>query len=563
MGFRDANRGQAIQVGAILLFGILILGVSIYQATVVPQQNARVEFDAYQGATDDMVSVRDDIATAGTEGASASTTVRTGATYPARSIFVNPGAPAGTVSTEPASNVTVDGVRAVGSEANNTRAFWNETSGTYETTRVTFTPSYNEFDGSPVTVAGQGVYRLAGDRVLPISTGSSIRGNRITLVTVRGDLGAAGGSVPVTADPVSTATRTVVVTGTGATFNVTVPTPVPASAWNDTVAPDVVANPNVVTTTPVGDDSVRITFDGSRQYELRLAAVELRAQSDSSTVQQPDGSYLIGLTGNETISTNGISPLAVEVRDRYNNPVSGADVTFDIVDGDATFAGGGTERVVTTDGGGRAPVALRPGGSGTITVEASSDLNGNGNIESYEHTRFGISASDGSTDDGGAEEINPSGDGDVVLVDSVVDDGDIKIDFDNRAGAERTITEARVSFYYRSSQGNSQKGNGNGNTKNQPPEELRFESSGPNLPIPGELRSLDNPQTLPTDETTITLETKSGDAAIEDFFILTLKFLENGKRSTYFITLERSRNNNNTGNGGDRGPGGDGPPGQN
>lgn len=540
MGFRDANRAQAIQVGAILLFALLILGISIYQATVVPQQNARVEFNAYQGATDDMVSVRDDVVTAGTEGTAASTTVQSGATYPARSIFVNPGAPSGTVSTASAPNVTLSGVRPVGSEASNTRAFWNATSGTYETNRVTFTPSYNEFDGPPVGIADQGVYRLPNDRILPISAGSTISGNRITLVTVRGDLGAAGRSVSVTADPVSTATRTVVVTGTGATFDVTVPTPIPASAWNDTVAPDVVANPNVVTTTPVGDDSVRITFNGSRQYELRLAAVELRAQSDSSTVEQPDGSYLIGLTGNETISTNGTSPLAVEVRDRYNNPVSGADVTFEVIDGDATFAGGGTSRTVTTDGSGRAPVALRPGGSGTITVEATSDLNGNGNIESYERTRFAVTATDGSTDDdGGAEEINPSGDGDVVLVDGVVnDDGDIEVDFDNRAGAERTITEARVSFYYRSSQGNSQKGNGNGNTKNQPPEELRFENSGPNLPIPGELRSLDNPQTLPTGETTITLETKSGDAAIEDFFILTLKFQENGKRSTYFITLE-------------------------
>jgi hypothetical protein len=540
MGFRDANRGQAIQVGAILLFGILILGLSIYQASVVPQQNSRVEFNTYQEATDDMVSVRDDVVTAGTEGTAASTTVETGATYPARSIFVNPGVPSGTVSTASAPNVTLSGVRPVDSEASNTRTFWNQTSGTYETNRVTFTPSYNEFDGSPVAIAGQGVYRLPDGRVLPISAGSTISGNRITLVTVRGDLGASGRSVSVTADPVSTATRTVVVTGTGTSFNVTVPTPIPASAWNDTVAPDVVANPNVRTTTPVGDDSVRITFDGSRQYELRLAAVELRAQSDSNAVQQPDGSYLLGLTGNETISTNGTSPVAVEVRDRYNNPVSGADVTFTVTGGDATFAGGGTGRVVTTDGSGRAPVALRPNGAGTITVEAKRDLNGNGTIESYERTRFAVTATDGSNDDdGGAEEINPSGDGDVVLVDGVVNaDGDIEVNFNNRAGAERTITEARVSFYYRSSQGNSQKGNGNGNSKNQPPEELRFENSGPNLPIPGKLRSLDNPQTLPTGQTTVTLETKSGDAAIEDFFILTLKFQENSKRSTYFITLE-------------------------
>ncbi|AXG07851.1 hypothetical protein DU500_16240 [Haloplanus rubicundus] len=533
MGFRDANRAQAIQVGAILLFALLILGISIYQATVVPQQNARVEFNAYQEATDDMVSVRDDVVTAGTEGTAASTTVETGATYPARSIFINPGAPSGTVSTASASNVTVSGVRPVDSEASNTRAFWNETSGTYETNRVTFTPSYNEFDGSPVAIAGQGVYRLPEGRVLPISAGSTISANRITLVTVRGDLGASGRSVSVTADPVSTATRTVVVTGTGGTFNVTVPTPVPASAWNDTVAPDVVANPNVRTTDPVGDDSVRIEFNGSRRYELRLAAVELRAQSDSSTVQQPDGSYLIGLTGNETISTNGTSPIAVEVRDRYNNPVSGADVTFNVTSGDATFAGGGTGRVVTTDGSGRAPVALRPGGSGTITVEAKSDLNGNGTIESYERTRFAVTATDGSDDQGGAEEINPAEEGDVVLESGETQQSsnkdEITIRFNNTADGDRTITEARLSFYYASG------------SNDNPPESITI--GGTDLSVPSRLTQLDSTLTLaPGTGQTITLTANmgSGVPVPGDFLVLSLVFEETGDVNTYFVTLEKA-----------------------
>jgi len=560
MSFRDANRAQAIQVGAILLFGILILGISIYQATVVPQQNARVEFDAYQEATDDMVSVRNDVVAAGTEGTSASTTVATGATYPARSIFINPGAPSGTISTEGAPSVTVDGVRAVESEAENTQTFWNATNGTYATNRVTFTPSYNEFDGSPVTVAGQGVYRLPDDRVLPISAGSSIRGNRITLVTVRGDLGAAGGSVPVTADPVSTATRTVVVTGTGVTFNVTVPTPIPASAWNDTVAPDVVANPNVVTTTPVGDDSVRITFDGSRQYELRLAAVELRAQSDASVVSGPRGSYLVGLTGNETVATGQTQPVIAEVRDRYNNPVSGEEVTFEALDG-ATFAGGGTQRIVTTDGNGRAPVALRPNGTGNITVEARSDLDGNGTLEPYERTRFGLVATDGS-DDGGAEEINPSDEGDVILVRGIACN-DIRIDFDNTADSARTITDARVSFYYAT----GPSGGGGGGSSAEPPDTLTF--GGTDFPVPGQLKPLSTAVEIPSgtpDGPELTITTSGGDRVPEpeNFFVLTLVYEETGQKSTYFITLESgSCDNNNGNNGNGQGPGGNGPPGQN
>jgi len=564
MGFRDANRAQAIQVGAILLFALLVLGISIYQATVVPQQNARVEFNAYQEATDDMVSVRDDVVTAGTEGAAASTTVKTGATYPARSIFVNPGAPSGTISTAATPNVTLSGVRAVESEPRNVRRFWNVTSGTYETNRVTFDPAYNEFEGPPVGIADGGVYRLPDDRVLPISAGSSISGNRITLVTVRGDLGAAGQSVPVTAEPVSTATRTVVVTGTGATFDVTVPTPIPASAWNDTVAPDLVANPNVVTTTPVGDDSVRITFNGSRQYELRLAAVELRAQSDSSAVERPGGSYLVGQTGNETVAANSSRPLVAEVRDRYNNPVSGAAVTFEILAGDAVLAGGGTQRTISTDGGGRAPVTLRPDATGTITVEARGDLDDDGTVEPYERTRFEVVATDGSNaGDGGTEDINPAEEGDVILVRGVADGGDIDLYFNNTAGAERTISEARVSFYYATSPSGGQ------GSSRPPPDELTFGNT--DFPIPGQLESLDDPVTIPTGtsaQPTLTLETPADgtQAQAEDFLVLTVRFQETGERNTYFITLEGSGagngNNPNTDDGSPgRGPGGTGPPG--
>jgi len=530
MGFRDANRAQAVQVGAILLFGFLIIGLSIYQATVVPQQNGRVEFNAYQEATDDMVSVRDDVVTAGTEGTSASTTVATGASYPARTIFVNPGTPSGTVSTASAPNVSLGGVRATESEPRNVQKFWNATSGTYETNRVTFTPSYNVFNGSPVTIADQGVYRLPDSRVFPISAGSSISGNRITLVTTRGSLGTSGRSVSVTADPVTVAERTVTITGTGSTFNVTIPTPVPASAWNDTVAPDVVTNPNVITTTPVGDGAVNVTFNGSRQYELRLAAVELRAQSDSGVVDRPGGSYLVGLTDNETVATGRSRPVVAEIRDRYNNPVSGEAVTFEVVTGSATFAGGDTEQTVTTDGSGRAPVALNASASGSITVEARSDLNGDGTPQPYERTRFGFTATDGS-ENGGAEAINPSNQGDVILKRGETSKGQgnsggsITVYFNNSASETRTISEARIGFYYPSGQNSN------------PPSSITF--GGTTFTVPSPLLALDSPQALSPGEATIELAvTGSKVPAPDDFIVLTLRYEETGELKTYFITLQ-------------------------
>jgi hypothetical protein len=36
MRFRDDRRAVALQVGAILLLGFLVIGLALYQATVVP-----------------------------------------------------------------------------------------------------------------------------------------------------------------------------------------------------------------------------------------------------------------------------------------------------------------------------------------------------------------------------------------------------------------------------------------------------------------------------------------------------------------------------------------------
>lgn len=531
MGFRDANRAQAIQVGAILIFAIIILLLSVYQATVIPQQNARIEFNAYQAATDDMVSVRNDVVTAATEGSAAGTVVQTGATYPARTVFVNPGTPTGTLSTAPTEPVRIDGVQAVESEPENVERFWNATPRTYDTSRLTFTPSYNEFDGPPVVLSQRSVYRTPDTRVLPVSAETFVDGNRITLVTIRGDLDTAGVSTAVTAEPVSTATRTVVVTGTGSTFNVTVPTPGSATAWNQSVGETVVANPNVVTTTPNANETVTVTFDGSRRYELRLAAVELRGRSDASTVPRPDPAYVVPVTQNGTVVADQPTPVTVEVRDRYDNPVSGTEVNFTLVDGQGQFAQGGTTRIVAADGEGRATVALRPASNydGNLTVRAQGDFDGNGTVEPIERTDIGLSAGTGD----GEPDINEERGG-VKLGTSVAGSSGnsnlVDLVLNNTADEERIITDARVAFYFTS-------GQDAGDSPelwevNAPITSSQYEVGAPLQPLDDEI-VLD-----PDSETTITFEfNQPAPKTSGDFFILTVEYRNFGT-ATYYVAVE-------------------------
>ncbi|WP_248896497.1 hypothetical protein [Haloplanus halobius] len=528
MRFRDADRAQAVQVGAILLFGILIIGLSLYQATVVPQQNERVEFDAYQETSSDLLSVRDGVTTAATRDTASSTTVLTGATYPARAIFVNPGTPTGTLSTGPTEPVTLDGVRAIGSEPQNVQRFWDGAARAYPTSRLTFTPSYNEFDAPPMVLTGEGLYRTTGSQVVPLSTGSFVNGNRITLVTLRGDLSASGLSTPVTAEPVSAATRTVVVTGDGATFNITVPTPGDATAWNDSVGSRIVANPNVLSTTPHANGTVTVTFEGNRRYELRLAAVELRQSADASVVAQPDPSYIVPVTPNGTAASEQPTPVTVEVRDRYDNPVSGTDVTLSIVEGQGEFVQGGTSRTVATDGEGRATAAIRPveNYAGNLTVRAQGDFDGSGAVEPIERTDVGV------TVPSDLDSINAPG-GNVALGASATVGGNQRdqavITFNNTADEPRTLVGARIAFYYQS------------DSNSAAPTEWRFAdpSRSTTYDIGDVITPVSPAITLPANqETTITFDFDSPDPdSRNDFIVLGFEY-ENAGSGTYFVFIE-------------------------
>ena len=61
MELRDDDRAQAIQIGAVLLFGILVISFSTYQAFVVPNQNENVEFNHNQRVQGQLQEVRNAI----------------------------------------------------------------------------------------------------------------------------------------------------------------------------------------------------------------------------------------------------------------------------------------------------------------------------------------------------------------------------------------------------------------------------------------------------------------------------------------------------------------------
>ena len=95
--------------------------------------------------------------------------------------------------------------------------------------------------------------------------------------------------------------------------------------------------------------------------------------------QKPDALKIVVLAGEDAVNVvqqkTAVAPI-VEVRDRNNQPVSGAAVTFAIRSGRATLSGSRT-LTVTTNAAGRAVASgLTPTGAGALKIGASATFQG-------------------------------------------------------------------------------------------------------------------------------------------------------------------------------------------
>ena len=129
--FVSDRRGVSAVLGFILMFGILILALTTYQAQIVPQENAATEFEHFQDVRDEMVGIRNSISTAGQADVSQFSDLTLGTNYQTRTFTINPPPPTGTLQTSDAYNITIA----------------NESDSTNVTTRfLEYQPGYFEID---------------------------------------------------------------------------------------------------------------------------------------------------------------------------------------------------------------------------------------------------------------------------------------------------------------------------------------------------------------------------------------------------------------------------------
>lgn len=332
MTFGGDDRAVAVQIGAVILLGFLVVSLSLYQATVVPDENRQIEFQHNQRVQSDMLELRNAILGTAATGSAAPTAVELGTQYPTRTVAVNPAPPSGTLSTSSLGeirikNAVADDATTPEEDHTETADFWNGTTRNYTTKALEYRPSYANYANAPTTVYENGVvYNRFRDGNVTRSGQPVVAGTRISLVALSGNL-SRGGASSLLVDPraVSVSTRTISVTNnsTGENVSVVVPSELSRDEWesllNETGDYDPNTNSAGAYVYDVRNHSlgVELYFEPGATYQLKLSKVGV-----GSGVDDTAPAYLTSVEDPiEDPFVDRTYPFVVEVRDKYNNPI--------------------------------------------------------------------------------------------------------------------------------------------------------------------------------------------------------------------------------------------------
>ena len=261
MVFRGDERGQSVVIGSLLVFTILVLAFSGYQAFVVPEQNAEVEADHHRTVEDQFAELRTNVVNAVESDATRSTTIDLGATYPSRAVALNPPPAAGRLDTEEVGPVDV-------TEGGAPKDVCSEGEGATPMTRsLVYRSNYNEYR-PPQSIGYENRVVSRDYRAGTLFDQRLVDSGTISLYLLTGEVNANGVdtySLELNASREYTTTLS--------DPNVRVPSRFDNDTWNEKILGDEYN----VTATPASDDRVRLNFTGG-EYEVSCAVIGLNGE---------------------------------------------------------------------------------------------------------------------------------------------------------------------------------------------------------------------------------------------------------------------------------------------
>jgi hypothetical protein len=569
MEFFGDDRAVTVQIGAILLFAILIISLAMFQVSVIPDQNEAIEFKHNLNAQQGMSEVRNALLSAASSGDPQSAIIPLGTTYPQRTLFVNPPPASGTIRTDGTGdtrvNVTINNADAR-STYDNAETYWNGTARTYNTGAVVYTPNYNEYSEAPTTVYEHTLVTnvFSENRTLEQTGQTLIRGNRINLLTVNGSLQENGVTAQtVDTRPLSSYTNSVTVESTKTDplwINLT--TRLDNETWGDEILLQqrTTNGGNVAEVVEISTDTrngvtyyrVGIRMKPGR-YQLRGASVAVGTVSEAN--KQPKPTYFVVTDGYDEVENGSTGSVTVEVRDQFNNPVDGFEVNGTLDSNHLRFVNESGAEVNTTS------VVSDEDGEATFTYKAINETTGSqtawlnvsmlGPSEEYHYTNVSGREVPGVVigDDGGdGGNTNPGGSaGEVVLTGAETGGGNGKdlaiLTLTNTDTDAVNLTNGRIEFYYTDSSKEYVEGalaNGSYTNANQFPA-----NPAGVMEIGGSYVSFQPEIQLTPGDTKVTLEFRQDgggnrDIRDADFFIVSFVFEVDGEteRYRYFVNPE-------------------------
>jgi len=435
-GFVENERAVTPVLGFVLLFGILIMLLTMYQVQVVPHQNSQVEFQHFQDVQNDLVDLRNTISTAGQADRPEFTSVTLGAAYRTRVATINPIPPAGTLRASDPYNITVG----------------NGTVSMNISTRfIEYEPRYNEISVGSIWYENSVLYLDERDRgrlrIIEDQNLVTNRSGKLRLTAVQNEFEETGTQrTIVEIYPTEQITRSDLPDGV---LTVTIPTRLNKSEyWGDQLATDVDVREDYHAT---GVHRLNLTnlSISSNNFEFNTVGIREKPIADQSkqnvgpTSRPSTGSDEIGGdTGDDTVTETELPDDVVAYFDQDENTDydEGGDTSYTVADlqdvsvdgtvrvakevvmNDGSLAGisidadrivvendvemrttGGSQSIELTSNGEirLTDAAIRvEGGGADITVQAGTELNADG------------SSFDGG---GGSSTVELSSDGDMSI----------------------------------------------------------------------------------------------------------------------------------------------------
>ena len=358
LNFDSDERGVSEVLGAILVFGILVVLLATIQTQAVPAQNQEIEFQHTLEVQGDFAQYHQAASQVTANGNEQSTAIKTGTDYPSRLLFFNPPAVQGSVRTTDSEPVQIENIESTGEVDDRIDPNIDDDKIELDSRSLEYEANYNELKQDPTIRYEYGIlYTNYGDGTTVQNQGSIIDGTDINLIFQAGDYAETStAEQSIDVQPVSAPARSVPIESSDDSNPIIIelPSALPEEQWNDLYG----SSDSVQDITKTSPDTVRIKLDPSKDYSLRMSRIGLEKD-----VQRPDGYYIVP-AGDKTksVSEGGTTNVKYEVRDEYNNPVS--NVTVDVE------SPAGTTVTKNTNSDGKITVPITPDSSGTQTATA-------------------------------------------------------------------------------------------------------------------------------------------------------------------------------------------------